>query len=133
MLKRGDDFIKSGDLSTARLLLRRAAEAGEGNAALTLAGTFDPNVLKALGFRDAGDIAMARLWYERAGEIRFGGKRRSGFGNLRRSTTRAVIVIRWRERMKYPRSHPSLQVIHVQPPPVGWLHRSIVNLIVWKG
>jgi hypothetical protein len=69
MLKRGDDFIKSGDLSSARLLLRRAAEAGDGNAALTLAGTFDPNVLKALGFRDAGNIAMARLWYERAEKL----------------------------------------------------------------
>jgi hypothetical protein len=36
---------------------------------LTLAGTFDPNVLKALGFRDAGNIAMARLWYERAEKL----------------------------------------------------------------
>jgi TPR repeat protein len=69
MLKRGDDFVKSGDLSSARLLLRRAAESGDGNAALTLAGTFDPNVLKALGFRDAGNIAMARLWYERAEKL----------------------------------------------------------------
>jgi hypothetical protein len=34
---------------------------------LTLAGTFDPNVLKTLGFQDgAADIEMARLWYERA-------------------------------------------------------------------
>jgi hypothetical protein len=61
-----DHFIKSGDLSSARLLLERAAEAGDGNAALTLAGTFDPNVLKTLGFQDgAADIEMARLWYER--------------------------------------------------------------------
>jgi hypothetical protein len=67
MLQRADDFIKSGDLSSARLLLRRAAEAGDVHAALTLAGTFDPNVLKALGFQDAvADVAMARLWYERA-------------------------------------------------------------------
>ena len=37
------------------------------HAALTLAGTFDPNVLKTLGFQEgAADIAMARLWYERA-------------------------------------------------------------------
>jgi hypothetical protein len=69
MLKRADDLIKNGDLSSARLFLRRAAEAGDGNAALTLAGTFDPNVLKALGFRDAGDIAMARLWYQRAEKL----------------------------------------------------------------
>jgi hypothetical protein len=67
MLQRADDFIKSGDLSSARLLLRRAAEAGNVHAALTLAGTFDPSVLKTLGFQEgAADIAMARLWYERA-------------------------------------------------------------------
>jgi hypothetical protein len=67
MLQRADDFIKSGDLSSARLLLRRAAEAGDVRAALALAGTFDPNVLKTLGFQEAAaDIAKARLWYERA-------------------------------------------------------------------
>ncbi len=66
-----DHFIKSGDLSSARLLLERAAEAGDENAALTLAGTFDPNVVKTLGFQEgAVDIEMARLWYERA--ARFG-------------------------------------------------------------
>lgn len=67
MLQRADDFIRSGDLSSARLLLQRAAEAGSVNAALALAGTYDPNVLKTLGFQEgAADIAMARLWYERA-------------------------------------------------------------------
>ena len=67
MLRRADDFIKTGDLSSARLLLRRAAEAGSEQAALTLAGTFDPNILAALGLQDgAADTAMARLWYERA-------------------------------------------------------------------
>ena len=63
MLRRADDLIKSGDLSSARLLLRRVAEAGDARAAFTLAGTFDPNVLKALGLQDgAPDIALARLW-----------------------------------------------------------------------
>jgi TPR repeat protein len=61
MLQRADDFIRSGDLSSARLLLQRAAEAGNVNAALALAGTYDPNVLKTLGFQEgAADIAMAR-------------------------------------------------------------------------
>jgi hypothetical protein len=70
MLRRADDFIKSGDLSSARLLLRRAAEAGSMQAALTLAGTFDPSVLAARSIQDgAADIAMARLWYERAGQL----------------------------------------------------------------
>jgi TPR repeat protein len=65
MLRRADEFIKTGDLSSARLLLRRAAEAGDGQAALTLAGTFDPSVLAALRLQDgAADVAMARLWYE---------------------------------------------------------------------
>jgi hypothetical protein len=66
MLQRADDFIKSGDLSSARLLLI-GAEAGDVRAILTLAGTFDPNVLKTLGFQEGvADIAMARLWYDRA-------------------------------------------------------------------
>jgi hypothetical protein len=70
MLQRADDFIKSGDLSSARLLLRRAAEAGDVHAVLALAGTFDPNVLKTLGFPEgAADIAMASLWYERAEKL----------------------------------------------------------------
>jgi hypothetical protein len=70
MLRSANDLIKSGDLSSARLLLRRVAEAGDARAAFTLAGTFDPNVLKALGLQDgAPDIALARLWYERAAQL----------------------------------------------------------------
>jgi TPR repeat protein len=69
MLQRAGDFIKSGDLSSARLLLR-AAEAGSEEAALTLAGTFDPNILAVRVFQDgAADIALARLWYERAAQF----------------------------------------------------------------
>jgi SAM domain (Sterile alpha motif) len=63
LIKRGEDFITSGDLSSARLVLQRAAEAGDMQAALALAGTFDPNLL-AKGF--AADVVMARFWYERA-------------------------------------------------------------------
>jgi hypothetical protein len=67
MLQRANDFIKSGDLSSARLLLERGAQAGDARATLTLAGTFDPNVLKTLDFQEGvADIAMARLWYDRA-------------------------------------------------------------------
>jgi hypothetical protein len=70
MLRRADDFIKAGDLSSARLLLQRAVEAGSMQAALMLAGTFDPNVLATHSFKDgAADIAMARLWYERAEQL----------------------------------------------------------------
>jgi TPR repeat protein len=63
LVKRGEDFITSGDLSSARLVLQRAAEAGDMQAALALAGTFDPNLL-AKGF--AADVVTARFWYQRA-------------------------------------------------------------------
>jgi hypothetical protein len=67
MIARGEELIVTGDLSSARLLLRRAAEAGNARAAFALARTFDPNALKALGLRDgAPDLAEARFWYERA-------------------------------------------------------------------
>lgn len=67
LLKRGDKLIASGDLAAARLVLQRAAEAGDARAALALAGTYDPVVLEKLevhGF--APNIATARAWYEKA-------------------------------------------------------------------
>jgi hypothetical protein len=70
LIKRGQGLIETGDLSGARLLLRRAAEAGSARAAFALGATYDPMVLKeigALGF--APDVAMARTWYEKAKEL----------------------------------------------------------------
>lgn len=66
LLKRGRDFLTSGDLASARLVLLRAAEAGDREAALALAGTFDPNTLGKLGMQGMADVTAARLWYERA-------------------------------------------------------------------
>ena len=67
---RGEDFIATGDLASARLVLQRAAEGGDPRAALTLAGTYDPIVLEKLGIQGfASDIATARTWYERAKEF----------------------------------------------------------------
>jgi len=66
-LRRGNDLIASGDLAAARLVLRRAANAGDAHAAMTLAGTYDPAVLEKLGVHGfVPDAAMARVWYERA-------------------------------------------------------------------
>ena len=66
-LKRGDELIASGDLAAARLVLQRAAEAGDARAALTLAGTYDPIVLEKIAVHGfAPNIAMAREWYEKA-------------------------------------------------------------------
>ena len=70
LINRGEDLIKSGDLSLARLALRRAAEAGDARAALLLAGTFDPNLLEKIRFQESkADAAMARFWYERAAQL----------------------------------------------------------------
>jgi hypothetical protein len=66
-LGRGNELIASGDLAAARLVLRRAANAGDARAALTLARTYDPAVLAKLGVHGfVPDVAMARLWYEKA-------------------------------------------------------------------
>jgi TPR repeat protein len=70
LISRANDFLKSGDFASARLLLRRAAEAGDANAALKLGATFDPLSLHALGaIGIAPDIAQARQWYEKAVEL----------------------------------------------------------------
>jgi hypothetical protein len=70
LLKRGKDLITAGDLAAARLVLRRAADANNAEAALALAATYDPLVLRELrvyGF--TGDAAMARAWYQKAAEL----------------------------------------------------------------
>jgi len=70
LLKRGQDFLANGDLAAARLLLRRAAEAGSAEAALTLGTTFDPVTLQRLGAIGAvANLAKARQWYQRAAEL----------------------------------------------------------------
>jgi hypothetical protein len=67
LLGRADALIASGDLAAARLVLRRAADAGDAHAAITLAGTYDPVVLEKLGVLGlVPDVAMARAWYEKA-------------------------------------------------------------------
>jgi hypothetical protein len=67
LLKRGKDLIANGDLAAARLVLQRAAEANDAEAALALGATYDPFVLRELkvyGF--TADAAAARAWYEKA-------------------------------------------------------------------
>ena len=70
LVKRGEEFLKNGDIAAARLFLRRAASAGNAQAALALGATFDPAFLAeqgVLGF--APDLVQARAWYEKAGEL----------------------------------------------------------------
>jgi hypothetical protein len=70
LLKRGRDLMASGDLSAARLVLQRAAEARDAEAAMALAATYDPAVLRQLKVYGLdADVAMARSWYEKAREL----------------------------------------------------------------
>jgi hypothetical protein len=70
LMKRANSLLAIGDIAAARLLLERAADAQEADAALLLARTYDPLVL---GTKDARaitpDPAQARIWYRRAAEL----------------------------------------------------------------
>jgi hypothetical protein len=69
LLKRGEVLIAQGDIVSARLMLTRAAEAGDARAALTLGASYDPEMLRKLGVMGvAADAAKARVWYKRAAE-----------------------------------------------------------------
>jgi hypothetical protein len=67
LLKRGQDLIAAGDLAGARLILFRVSDAGDAEASLTLARTFDADVLARLNIVGAvPDAAKARALYAKA-------------------------------------------------------------------
>ncbi len=68
--KRGKEFMLAGDIAAARLMLQRAAAAGDPDGALTLGATYDPAMLQKLNVHGiAADVATARMWYEKAKEL----------------------------------------------------------------
>jgi hypothetical protein len=70
LIKRGQDFLKNGDIASARLLLRRAAEAGSATAAFALAETYDAAGIQRLGaIGIQPEPAKAREWYQRAAQL----------------------------------------------------------------
>jgi len=66
LLRRGDEQAGLGDVSAARRLYERAAEAGSALAALRLAQTYDPTFLPAVGAGVLADPSAARDLYVRA-------------------------------------------------------------------
>jgi hypothetical protein len=67
LVTRGDAFLSTGDIVSARLFYERAADGGDGGAALRLGATFDPGFLSRTGIRGAPtDPAQASSWYRRA-------------------------------------------------------------------
>jgi TPR repeat protein len=70
LVARGDSFLGAGDIASARLFYERAADAGDGHAALRLGATFDPDFLDRAGMRSIrADPEQASSWYRRAREL----------------------------------------------------------------
>jgi hypothetical protein len=71
MLKSGAEFRANGNIAAARMMLQRAADAGDATAAFALAETYDPMVLAGLGVRGgiAPDVALAERWYAKANAL----------------------------------------------------------------
>jgi hypothetical protein len=67
LMNQGEQFIAAGDVVTARIVFQRAAEAGDADAAMALAATYDPIVLAKLGVVGlSADVEKARTWYQKA-------------------------------------------------------------------
>ena len=70
MMSRAKSLMAIGDISSARLLLERAAEAQEADAAFMLGQTYDPAVLGSQDIRSiSADPAKARNWYQKAAQL----------------------------------------------------------------
>jgi hypothetical protein len=70
LLARARTYLATGDVAAARVVLRRAAERDDPQAALALGGTYDPIVLKRLGIVNLrADPTQAREWYRRAVQL----------------------------------------------------------------
>jgi hypothetical protein len=70
LVARGDAFLSAGDVASAQAFFERAADAGDGRAAMRLAVTFDPAFLERVGLHGLrGDPEKASFWYGRAREL----------------------------------------------------------------
>lgn len=70
LMGRARALLDVGDISSARLLLERAADGQDANAAWMLARTYDPEVLGPQDVRNiVPDPAMAKSWYQKAAQL----------------------------------------------------------------
>lgn len=71
MLDRALNFLRDGDISSARLILEHLARKGSGKAAMALGQTFDPVFFRSMntlgGLRP--DSAKAQVWYKMAVDL----------------------------------------------------------------
>jgi hypothetical protein len=70
LINRGDTLLASGDLTSARQFYERAANAGDGRAALRMGETYDPTFLTQSRLSATrGNALSAAQWYLRAVEL----------------------------------------------------------------
>jgi hypothetical protein len=70
LVARGDAFLAAGDVTSARGFFERAADAGDTQAAMRMAVTFDPAFLNRAGVHGVrGDPERASFWYRRARDL----------------------------------------------------------------
>jgi len=73
LTSRGDAFLAGGDIASARLFFERAADAGDGRAAMRMAVTYDPAFLQRIGLHGLqGDPGQAAHWYRLARSLGVG-------------------------------------------------------------
>ncbi len=67
LIGRGDSLLAIGDVTAARLMYRRAADAQSVAGIVAMGMTFDPKVLAEIGVQGLGaDRQQAAMWYQRA-------------------------------------------------------------------
>jgi TPR repeat protein len=70
LIKRGDELLRIGDISAARLAYERAAAGGSAQAMNALGMTYDPSFLNRVNARGIRpDPAMAAEWYRKAAAL----------------------------------------------------------------
>jgi NitT/TauT family transport system substrate-binding protein len=68
MMRSAAQRMANGDVAGARMMYQRLAKEGEASAALALAETYDPPVLRKANITGGvtSDVALAQSWYEKA-------------------------------------------------------------------
>lgn len=71
LVEKGDESMKTGKVSAARLFYQHAADGGSSSGALALGATYDTNELKRLNIAGGvhADGKLARQWYGKAREL----------------------------------------------------------------
>jgi hypothetical protein len=70
LLEQGEAHLTVGDVIGARMFFKKAADAGDAQAAIAMGATYDPELFATLKVRGmTPDADAARRWYQRAIEL----------------------------------------------------------------